>query len=89
MNRCGGLCYGKAEINKERRKIKDKDVTTKILSRNNNEIYYAIYRKPTCTSITIPNNSNHPPQYKMAAFLSLFNRRYKTPLNTQEIKKKK
>ena len=40
-----------------------------IITRNNNQLQYAVYRKPlTSTNITIPYDSNHPPQHKMAAF---------------------
>ncbi len=50
---------------------------------------YTVYRKPTQTSLTIPYNSYHPPQHKMAAYNALIYRMLKIPLTTNERNKER
>ena len=50
---------------------------------------YTIYRKPTQTSLTIPYNSYHLPQHKMAAYNALIYRMLKIPLTTSERNKER
>ncbi len=78
------------EINKIHNKIKftvEEETNNKLnyldltISKTTTKLEFSIYRKPTQTNLIIPNNSNHPPQQKMAAFNSLIYRMLRLPLN--------
>lgn len=51
------------------------------IERHTNHLTYTIFRKPTQTSHTINNMSNHPGSHKRAAFQSMINRALNTPLS--------
>jgi hypothetical protein len=59
------------------------------ITREKQNLKYAIYRKPTNTSLIIPKHSNHPPQHKMATFHSLIHRMYNIPLSPEETTKER
>lgn len=50
---------------------------------NNNILEFSIFRKPTQTDHAIPDDSNHHPQYKMAAFRCYVNRLLCIPLSEE------
>ncbi|KAG8301980.1 hypothetical protein J6590_108521 [Homalodisca vitripennis] len=58
-----------------------------LVKRNNGDIEYDIYRKPTCNNRYIPHDSNHPPSQKRAAFHTMINRLLTTPLKHDEYMK--
>ena len=53
------------------------------IRRNTNSIYLGIYRKPTHTDITTQFSSNHPYEYKLAAFNFYLNRLLVLPITKQ------
>jgi hypothetical protein len=52
------------------------------INRHNDKLNFDIYRKPTCTGIIIPRDSNHPIEHKLSAIRFLHNRNFTYPLNT-------
>ena len=63
-------------------KINFLDIT---ISKDDNNIMFSIYRKPTETDI--PNVSCHPPEHKLAAVRYLTNRLSTHPTNNTEKEK--
>jgi len=53
--------------------------------RNTNTIDLSIYRKPTHADITIQSSSNHPLDYKLAAFSYYINRMITLPITKQAL----
>ena len=51
------------------------------ISLNNNKHHFDIFRKPTCTDITIHGSSYAPPAHKFAAYYTMINRLLHTPLS--------
>lgn len=52
-----------------------------IINIHNSKLNFNIFRKPTHTDNVIPFHSNHPIQYKLAAFNSFIDRLIKVPLS--------
>lgn len=57
------------------------------ISHINNQCTFKVYRKPTFTGITIPNDSFHPIQHKLAAYNSMIHRALSLPLSEEELQK--
>jgi hypothetical protein len=57
------------------------------ICRSDGGFEFGIYRKPTQTDLVIPMESNHPYQYKMAAFRSMVYRLLTYQLSSQEYNK--
>jgi len=57
------------------------DLTISILNQQHS---FKIFRKPTCTDITILNSSFHHPAHKNAAFMSMIHRLLTIPLSRQD-----
>lgn len=55
------------------------------LRREDNNISYNIYRKPTQTDNVIPMSSNHPMQHKLASFRCYTRRALKIPMKKQDL----
>ena len=55
-----------------------------LITKENNRLSINIYRKPTATDTTIHYRSNHPMQYKLAAYRFMFNRLYSLPLSQDQ-----
>lgn len=53
------------------------------LFKENSNLKYKIYRKPTTTDHTIHASSNHPQSHKMAAYNSFVNRLLKVPMSPE------
>jgi hypothetical protein len=51
-----------------------------LITREREKLSINIYRKPTTTDTTIHYKSNHPIQYKMAAYRFMINRLHSLPL---------
>lgn len=51
-----------------------------MIKREGKSFSFGIYRKPTDSPLTIPNDSHTPMIYKMAAYESMFHRLYSTPI---------
>ena len=51
----------------------------------NNQYKFNIYRKPTFTGITIPNDSFHPIQHKLAAYNSMIHGALSLPLSKEDL----
>ena len=51
-----------------------------VIHRNNKNLEFAIYRKPTQTDIIIPNSSCHPHEHKRSGINYLLNRLYTYPI---------
>jgi hypothetical protein len=60
-----------------------------LVKRENGNLGFSIYRKPTSTQLFIKNDSNHSKQHKMAAFNSMFNRLLSIPMKTDDFEKEK
>jgi hypothetical protein len=52
-----------------------------LITRASNKLSINIYRKPTTTDTTIHYKSNHPFQYKTAAYRYMLNRLHNLPLS--------
>ena len=61
----------------ERNTINYLDIT---IHRNNNNMDISIYRKTTCTDVTIQFSFNHPHEHKIAAFRYYINRMITLPI---------
>lgn len=57
------------------------------ITRNIDKLSYTIYRKPTQTSHTIDNNSNHPISHKIAGLNTMVHRALHIPMNKEEFNK--
>lgn len=57
------------------------DITIK---RNHPSLSFKIFRKPTATDITIPMDSLHPLQHKLAAYRSMIHRAFNIPLDEKD-----
>lgn len=53
----------------------------------NNKFDFSIYRKPTCTDITIHNSSAHPYKHKLSVFNSLIHRLTNIPMLSESFDK--
>jgi hypothetical protein len=51
------------------------------INRHNDKLNFDIYRKPTCTDLIIPRDSNHPIEHKLSAIRFLHNRNSTYPTN--------
>jgi hypothetical protein len=60
-----------------------------LVKREEENLSFSIYRKPTSTQLFIQNESNHSKQHKMAAFNSMFNRLLSIPMKTEDFEKEK
>lgn len=54
------------------------------IHKNEQNLKFSIYRKPTQTDHVIPDQSNHPQQHKMAAFHCYINRLLNFPLSKED-----
>jgi hypothetical protein len=54
-----------------------------LIIRGKQKLAINIYRKPTTTDTTIHYKSNHPIQFKMAAYRFMLNRLYSLPMSQE------
>ena len=57
------------------------------ISRLGGSIEFDIYRKPTHTDVTIPMDSLHPLNHKMAAYNAMIHRAFTIPISNENLKK--
>lgn len=57
------------------------------LTRTVQSLEFNIFRKPTCTDITIPATSNHHHRYKLSAFYHLAHRLFNVPMSQENFQK--
>jgi hypothetical protein len=60
-----------------------------LVKKEEGNLSFSIYRKPTSTQLFIQNDSSHSKQHKMAAFNSMFNRLLSIPMKTEDFEKEK
>jgi hypothetical protein len=73
----------------EKEKHKTLNFLDLTIHRNKKQLQYAIYRKPTCTDIIIPNSSCHPYEHKISSINYLVNRMNTYPIRTEAKNKEK